>query len=627
MASAAALTAQGAEVTPAPLTRQDFSGWLDSYMHRTLQQADIPGAAVVVVKDGKVLLERGYGFADVARRTPVDPRLTLFRAASVSKLFTWTAVMQLVEQGRLDLDADVNQYLDFRIPARDGGPITMRNLMQHSAGFEEKWGPRIDLSGTPNTENYVKSWVPQRVFPAGTTPAYSNYGASLAGYIVQRLSGEPIEAYIERHIFAPLDMTRSTFRQPLPAALAPFVSQGYLLASRPAIGFALVPDVPAGALTSSADDMAHFMIAHLQNGEYLGQRILLAKTAASMHDSPHTVVPSLNRVELGFLESNINGHEVIGHTGEGAWFHTGLYLFMKEGVGLYVSFNGLGRTDAREQSRGGLFEAFADRYFPEPAAVPGVDTRTAVADARLVTGNWIPARRSQSNFAAGLYGLGVSSQIRIAPDSHGGLLVTGLGPGARPGPWIETSPFVWRDAGSHRRIAAKVAAGRAVMLGMDESPANMLLRPLWYQNGGWVLPAGVMSECALILTALGWPVMALVRRLRRTALILDAKSYRAYRWSRIAAIAIYVAATFWVLTLSAIVNSVGPSVLQVRAAQCFGLIAFVGGMVAMLWNLKVVWSGGRRWPAKVWSIALTVSAAIMLCIAVAFKMIGFGLNY
>src|SRR5690242_5295879 len=182
------------------LTKVDVEAWLDGFMPSSLQRNDVAGAVVVVVSDNQVLLAKGYGYADVAAKKPVDPKTTLFRAGSVSKLYTWTAVMQLVEQGKIDLDADVNNYLDFKIPERDGKPVTMRNIMQHTAGFEEQ--AKDIMSADPNAPTFealLKRWIPHRVFAAGTTPAYSNYGASLAGYIVQRISGEPFNAYIEKH--------------------------------------------------------------------------------------------------------------------------------------------------------------------------------------------------------------------------------------------------------------------------------------------------------------------------------------------------------------------------------------------------------------------------------------------
>src|ERR1700744_658302 len=265
----AAATSTPSAAPVATLTADDVNAWLDGYMPYALHTGDIAGAVVAVVKDGQVLTERGYGYADIAKRTPVDPKLTLFRPGLVSKLVTWTAVMQQVEQGKIDLDADVNQYIDFKIPARDGKPVTIRELMQHVAGFEEQAkGIMSDNPKALRFEVLLKQGGPERFFAPGSTPAYSNYGASLAGYIVQRVSGESFDDYVEKHIFAPLDMKYSTFRQPLPANLEPMMSTCYSEASAPANKFAIVGPTPAGALSSPGEDMAHFMIAHLQNGEY-----------------------------------------------------------------------------------------------------------------------------------------------------------------------------------------------------------------------------------------------------------------------------------------------------------------------------------------------------------------------
>ena len=150
------------------------------------------------------------------------PQRTLFRPGSVSKLVTWTAVMQQVEQGKIDLDADVNRYLDFSIPAYEGQPVTMRQIMTHTAGFEESLKDLIghDRDAIPPYGEMLKRWIPDRIFAPGTTPAYSNYATSLAGYVVERVSGEPFDDYVERHIFAPLGMRNSSFRQPLPANTA-----------------------------------------------------------------------------------------------------------------------------------------------------------------------------------------------------------------------------------------------------------------------------------------------------------------------------------------------------------------------------------------------------------------------
>ncbi len=258
------------------LTKEDVEAWLDGFFPYALQRGDIAGAVVTVVKDGQTLLSKGYGYADVAARKPVDPERTLFRAGSVSKLFTWTAVMQQDERGKLDLDADINTYLDFKIPPRDGKPITVRNLLTHTPGFDENARALIVTEGKdlPPLHQALKRWVPPRVTAAGSTPAYSNYGAALAGYLVERVSGASFDDYIEREIFAPLGMNHATFRQPLPESFQADMSKGYQLGSGEAKPFEIVTVPPAGSLSVSGSDMAPFMIAHLQNGAFGSNRIL-----------------------------------------------------------------------------------------------------------------------------------------------------------------------------------------------------------------------------------------------------------------------------------------------------------------------------------------------------------------
>jgi CubicO group peptidase (beta-lactamase class C family) len=616
--------------TAAALTADDVNAWLDGYMPYALHVGDIAGAVVTIVKDGKVLTERGYGYSDVEKRTPVDPKHTLFRPGSVSKLFTWTAVMQLVEQRKIDLDADVNQYIDFRIPPRDGKPVTMRNIMQHTAGFEEQAkGILSDDPNAPGFEALLKQWIPHRVFAAGSTPAYSNYGASLAGYIVQRLSGEPFDSYIERHIFAPLDMKLSTFRQPLPAQLAPLMSKGYPRASQDPTPFEMIGPAPAGALSCPGEDMAHFMIAHLQDGEYNGNRILTAATARQMHDSPLTLLPPLNRMELGFFETNINGREVIAHLGDTETFHTSLHLFVQEGVGFYVSFNSLGKDGAAGLLRGALFEDFADRYLPGTLPEGRLDAKTAAAHAAMLTGSWVNSRGSQSSFLAAL---DLFAQTRVSLNAKNDLVLPFLGLNGEPRHWVELAPFVWHDRDTHERLAARVVNGKVVRFSIDGlSPFMVFERPAWYQNTGWLRPLFFVSLAALALTAVFWPVTAIVRRRYGATLKLDPPAMRAYRLSRIAAVLILAAVAVWGATVGLMLKDFNKLSAHfdwmVHLAQLLGVVAFIGGLVLILLNLRAVWSGQRRWPAKVWSVVLAFSAVTMLWIAFAFNLVGFAVDY
>src|SRR6185437_12610126 len=340
---------------PAQLTQADLTAFFDGLVPLQIERDDIAGAVVAVVRDGKVIFAKGYGYADLAKKKPVSAEDTLFRCGSISKLFTWTAVMQLVQDGKINLDADINQYLDFRIPEPFGKPITMRNLMTHTPGFEETIRDLItvDPKHIPSLRDYLVNHEPKEIFPPGTTGAYSNYGATLAGYIVQRVSGQPFDDYIEQHIFEPLGMTHATFRQPLPKDLQPLMSQGYERASGGAKKFEIVTPFPAGSVAISAMDITHFMMAQLNNGTYaapetvrpcpncaplevIGAQILRPETVKEMHTRQYAPDPRVNAMCLGFYEETRNGHRIIGHGGDTQYFHSDLHLILDANTGLFV---------------------------------------------------------------------------------------------------------------------------------------------------------------------------------------------------------------------------------------------------------------------------------------------------
>src|SRR5260370_35624468 len=194
--------------------------------------------------------------------------------------------MPLVEQGKLGVDRDINEYLDFQVPHTFGRPVTLRNLMTHTAGFEEVIKDlAVDRANDlPSLQAFIKTHEPKQIYAPGTIPAYSNYGADLAGYIVQRVSGVPFEQYIQQNIFGPLGMTRATFVQPLPDSLKPMMSNGYSVASEDAKPFELVPPAPApdGGMSVAGADMAAVMITHLQNWQNVETSLLQHPAAESM---------------------------------------------------------------------------------------------------------------------------------------------------------------------------------------------------------------------------------------------------------------------------------------------------------------------------------------------------------
>ena len=620
---------------PAQLTADDVNAWLDGYMPIATGRADIPGAVVVVVKDGQILTSRGFGYSDVKKRKPVDPHTTLFRPGSISKLFTWTAVMQQVQQGKLNLDEDVNKYLDFKIPPRNGKPITLRNIMTHTSGFEEQVMDLIavDQDKYVPYDEILKRWVPKRVYDPGTTPAYSNWATALAGYIVSRVSGEPFEAYIERHVFAPAGMKLATFRQPLPANLKPFMAEGYQPGSDKPYGYEFVGVAPAGSLAASGDDMGRFMIAHLANPSPL----LNPQTKALMHTTANTPIPGLQSMSLGFYQSNINGHRVDSHGGDTVAFHSDLHLFLNDGVGLYVSFNSPGKEGAAHALRTALLEEFADRYFPASNAnAKPLDAKTARANAEKLTGTWSTSRRSFSSF------IGITdfiSQTKVGVDEDGRPVVGGglfAGLGGQPRKWQAVGPMLWQDPDSHEMLGAKVVDGEAVRFSLGSvAPIIVWDRTPWYQNSSWLLPLTYLSLAVLFLTVVLWPVRAIVRRRYGGALGLEGRDLKAYRWSRIAAVAIFATLIGWIVTISTMfgdLNYLSASFLPVvLTLQVITIVTFIGGFLALLWYAMTVWRRGggwkATWKAKAWSALLLLSAATILWVGLVYKLIGFATNY
>jgi len=632
--STEATVPEGAPPGAAPLTRADVEAWLDGYMPYALKSGDIAGAVVVVVKDGAVLAQKGYGYSDIKSRKPVDPELTLFRPGSISKLFTWTAVMQQVEQGKLDLDTDVNEYLDFKIPPRDGQPVTLRNIMTHTAGFEEQLKGLMGEEGGEPVKPFgerLKSWVPERIFAPGTTPAYSNYATALAGYIVQRVSGVPFDDYIEQNIFSPLGMQHSSFRQPLPESLKPLMSSGYHLASEgEAKPFEIVGVSPAGSLSASGADMAKFMIAHLQNGAFGSARILQEDTAKQMHGTALTILPRVHRMLLGFYEQNYNGHRALGHGGDTNWFHSDLHLFIDDGVGMYVSVNSPGKAGASSSLRAALFEQFADRYLPGAALDGKVDEKVAAEHARMMAGVYENSRRIDSSFFS-LLSLAGPIKVMANPDNTISVSMATNLSGA-PIKWREVEPFVYRDADGKNLLAAEVKDGQVVRFSFDGlSPFMMFERTPASRSPGWLVPMAVIGLVSLLLTTLAWPVSALVRRRYGVAYGLSGEDAKAHRWVRIAATAALVVMIGWAVTIAQFMNDLTllseSSDGWVWLMQLLSLVVFVGGAALGVWNAWVVVRSPRRWYAKLWAVVLALSLLLLLYIALTFQLIAFDVNY
>ncbi|MDG0874227.1 beta-lactamase family protein [Paenibacillus thiaminolyticus] len=518
----------------------DLEAFVDEVMKAQMEKYDMTNAAVAVVSGGEVRLAKGYGDADRERRMPADAGRTLFRIGSTSKLLTWTAVMQLVEQGKLDLNADINRYLDVKIPPQlihspdQAEAITLTHLMMHTPGFEDSVESIFRLSAgemLPLPE-YIRAHLPARVFPPGKVAAYSNYGAALAGYIVERVSGQPFAEYVEQHIFAPLGMSRSSFLQPLPEALAQDLAKAYRAVDG---GYAegkfeyLLPG-PAGGMSSTASDMAWFMLAHLQGGQTGEGRILQEATVEQMHRQQFTQHPKLDGMTYGFMEGTLNGQRILFQNGSTMLFDTGLYLLPEQGTGIFVSYTG-GSYLAHNE----LFQTFMDRYYPLPRAASEPPPAGSAERGRAYVGEYHQNRRNVTT-SESIVSL-MMGTIAVDMEEDGHLLVTHAGEMNR---FVEVEPGIYHNLregrtqdyfGGFRTIIFDRDPYGSIML-MSDGPMTYSQAP-WYGTSSFTIMALLTAVLMVAGSSLYWLIGALVRRIRRRSLG-DAAGAAAARWAAVA---------------------------------------------------------------------------------------------
>jgi len=599
------------------MTAPDVEAFLDGILPQQLERENIAGATVAVVKDGKLLFSKGYGYSDVASKKPVLPDATLFRPGSISKLFTWTAVMQMYEQGKLDLDADVNQYLDFKIPDAFGAPITLKHIMTHTAGFEEQVKDLFSVGNvTPNLGEYLKTHIPDRIYPPGTTPAYSNYATALAGYIVERVSGQPFSDYVAEHIFKPLQMNRSTFVQPLPSEMVPNMSSGYKLASdSEPVPFEVVVPFPAGSLSSTAADMSQFMLAHLQEGQLGGAQILKPETARLMHSRLFALDPAANAMCYGFYEESRNGQRIIGHGGDTIAFHSDLHLIPDTGVGFFVSYNSGGKGEA--SSRTMVWEAFLDRYYPfTPPAASAPDT--AKQDSQTVSGNYEISRRSEGSFLKTASLLG---QATVSANEDATITVSGLNdPDGVPKRWQEISPMTYRDVNGQDLLIFKPDAGGNMQIILPY-PFMVFQRVGLWENGKILMPVLVISLLIMLLTLLLTPVAWLVRRHYAQKLELTGPE----RWLRRGIWLVFALDLFFVVALVGLLTYALTNIEFLSNSTAFIAVQMIG-IVGAVGTLLVLINAVLAWISPRWRIWGKLQATILALACIGFLWFAYAGN-
>lgn len=505
---------QGADLTNAT----ELEAFFDGVFAVQLPGYQIPGASVVVVHDGEVMFSKGYGFADLENRIPMDPATSLHRPGSNSKLLVWLAVMQLMEQGRLDLYTDINNYLDFSLPSKlasgkEVPPITLHHLMTHTAGFEDELSFVIvsEPSQIKPLGQYVQEHLPARVFTPGAVMAYSNYGTALAAYIVELVSGQPFFEYVEENILQPLEMSSTTLVQPVPEHLLDRLSEGYRRAEGTFLpgGFEYLQNYPAGGLTSSALDMARLMIAQLNLGlvstdtdnsqieeeeieELPTVRILQEETARLMQAQQFAGHPEIPGMTYGFIEASFNDRRVLIHGGDTLLFSTGLYLLPEENLGLYVVYNALPGDAARDK----LFQGFMDRYFPSVRTATVTPKPITPGTEANYTGTYLSSRANYTGLETILR---ILQPVQVTVTHEGYLAVRAGGETKQYG---EVAPGLFQELNGEQKIAFSFAEGKAEMIHV--SGPGTWLRAAWHEN--FSVLASLLGVAVLFMlgTILGW---------------------------------------------------------------------------------------------------------------------------
>jgi CubicO group peptidase (beta-lactamase class C family) len=496
----------------------DLEAFFDGVIRVQLEAKHVAGAVVSVVVGDKLVFSKGYGYADLEARRKVDPDKTLFRIASISKLFTWTAVMQQVEEGKLDLDHDVNEYLkDVKIPPTFDQPITLKNLLTHTPGFEDYvLGLFAREPDSRSLAEVLRAQLPKRVRPPGVLASYSNHGTAMAGYAVACVSGMPWEEYVEKRILKPLGMEHTLTRQPAPDKLPADMSTGYRWEGGRFVpqGFEYIPAAPAGCISTTAADAAKFMIAHLNDGQGTAGRILKPETARQMREPLFRHDPKVSAMCYGFIEENRNGRRMVGHGGDTIWFHSSLQLMPAEHVGVFVSYN----TDTsgggpREQ----LLDAFLERYFPQPETAKAPEPAEAQDHARRVAGEYLNTRYSHTTvtkIAA------LMNTVDVSANSDNSITISS---GERVMRLVEVEPFVFKELnGTNTVVFKEDKSGRISNLFFGNSAPSSAIRREWYDSRLAHLSLlgaslGIFASALLFWPAIAFSVRGLQSpRIRRT---------------------------------------------------------------------------------------------------------------
>lgn len=582
--------------------------YLDAQIPAYLSEFGIAGAAAAVVQDGEVVHLGAYGMADAAAQRPMDAERTVVHIGSLGKTFTATAVMQLVEQGLIDLDEDVSAYIDFEIPQTYAQPVTIRRLLTHTSGFEARDIGAIltERGALPSTRDYLLRNLPERVRPPGEAAGYSNYGLALLGYVVERVSGMPLGEYLQTHICAPLGMERTITQQVPAEGAAGDLATGHAgMRPQPA---EYIAAFGAGPVRSTAADMAAYMAASLGLGRYGDAEILQPETARAMQSAQFRADERLNGTGFGFYEMSRNGERIVGHLGSTAYFHSMMLLFPERQLGVFVAFNSAEAAGVLRTTR--FMDDLMGRFFAQATVGTTAPADFAGRGAEYAGTYFWNNRHAQTTYEKALF---LTEAVTMQPTQDGRLRVAGGGAGRT---FTETAPdyFVSSD-GMDALLFHRDGPGRVTGASQNSRAVFTLEKRAWYE-APWVtwaalLLCGLIFAAGLVINGVG-----LWRRRREAPVV------RAGRWSgALMALVNLAFVPAFVLALAALLQG-RPAGLALRLAL---LLPAAGALLtlAMAAVAAVVWV--RREGALGTRLQFTTLAAAGAAYALALSVWNLGL--
>jgi len=603
-----AVNRSGATVA-GPIDQKELELWIDEFLDDYLKD---PSASLgfVLVKDGKIFFQKGYGYADSRRRMPVLPDQTLFYAASVSKLVTATAVMQLIEKGKLAADSNVNTYLTrFQLENNYPAPVTVANLLTHTSGIDDSFivGAVDRPADLVSLGDFFTKNPPRRGRPPGEEIVYSNMGMALAGYLVEAVSGLSFYDYVDQNVFRPLGMQHSTFRRPFPSNLAPFVATSGVGGQPP--DKTAIQLYPVEALVSTVTDMGHFIIAHLNDGRFDDTRIISEASAREMHRQHFTQHPDMPGVAYGFFESKINDRRVLFHTGGGG-HESLLFLLPDDRVGFYIVYSG--------EMEKNFALGFMDHYYPAPGVYKLPHPPSDFAQrANRFTGLYRP------NFIAMT---SIEKLVGMIADTHvasngDGTLTLRLPPfGSTSLRMVEVEPLFFRAEGGFYVSFNEDGKGNVTRMstsGSTKDPTSYdKLR--WYESG--LLHAGLAAAGFLVFLSV--PLVGTIRLFRRRGSEAGPKRHPAtggsdLAWRMATFVSVLVVITpLPVLTWMLLGDHSRPSQFKIafHISSSFLLIAALLGLTLSIF-------AGIAWRRGDWSVARRVYYSVVALTA--FLMVPF----